>query len=378
MIRYGRYFALVLIILLIMLKLFPSLRTLRTNKYDDIIKEVSMNTENIKFMNDYQIEKHSVFTRDGYQLLLHRIPYGKTNSNLSKPTGVPVLIMHSWMCNSLSWIDNLEDSLGFVLADQLFDVWLGNVRGNEGSSHTSYGRNEAKFWDFSWEEIAEYDLPDTIDYIRNVTEYEKIVYIGLSLGSLMGFTLFSSQPEFNDKVAGFVALGPVTSLSYTTSLVMKILLNIQNTVTYLIETFQISQIQIVPRSFNKLALKISAYISITNSFAHTTRLPIYGRDCTESTSTKTVLHFKQIKPPAYNLSNIRIPVALFSSANDPIATPIDVAITARKLRNVFANEIVPEPMFSHLNFIWSHPSKTILYDKVVYLLKQMWDANSAS
>uniref|UniRef100_T1IHM4 AB hydrolase-1 domain-containing protein n=1 Tax=Strigamia maritima TaxID=126957 RepID=T1IHM4_STRMM len=72
------------------------------------------------------------------------------------------------------------DIVRFILADQLFDVWLGNVRGNEGSSHRSHRRSEAKFWDFSWEEMADEDLPAIIDYIRNLTEYKKILYIGHS------------------------------------------------------------------------------------------------------------------------------------------------------------------------------------------------------
>lgn len=49
---------------------------------------------------------------------------------------------------------------GYMLADNDFDVWLGNARGNTYSAnHTilkPFGSriNRRKFWDFSWHEIG--------------------------------------------------------------------------------------------------------------------------------------------------------------------------------------------------------------------------------
>jgi len=43
-------------------------------------------------------------------------------------------------------------------------VWFGNIRGNKYSmKHTKFDPSERKFWEYSMDEMALYDLPDTID-----------------------------------------------------------------------------------------------------------------------------------------------------------------------------------------------------------------------
>lgn len=53
---------------------------------------------------------------------------------------------------------------------------------------------------FSWDEMAQYDLPALINYILNITNYEQIVYIAYSQGTLIGFAKFSEDKEFAKKV----------------------------------------------------------------------------------------------------------------------------------------------------------------------------------
>ncbi len=67
-------------------------------------------------------------TEDGYHLTLHRITNGSTAANRA---GQTILLLHGLLDSSTTFLLNgREGSLGFLLAADGFDVWLGNSRGN--------------------------------------------------------------------------------------------------------------------------------------------------------------------------------------------------------------------------------------------------------
>lgn len=104
----------------------------------------------------------------------------------------------------------------FVLAEQGYDVWLGNNRGTRYSmNHMTLDPKSAEFWRFSQEELGLGDLPAFIDYILDKTGQEKLTYIGHSMGTTQMFVAGSLNPDyFREKVNLFVGLGPIATLSY--------------------------------------------------------------------------------------------------------------------------------------------------------------------
>ncbi|KAK5646575.1 hypothetical protein RI129_005039 [Pyrocoelia pectoralis] len=107
-------------------------------------------------------------------------------------------------------------SLGFMLANENFDVWLGNNRGTTWSKkHKTLDPVQEKkhFFDFSFEEIGLYDLTATIDYILNVTNMKRLFYVGYSQGTTSFFLMVAAKPEYNEKVIMMTALAPVVYLS---------------------------------------------------------------------------------------------------------------------------------------------------------------------
>lgn len=113
--------------------------------------------------------------------------------------------------NSEVWVCQLEKdkSLPFVLAEKGFDVWLGNNRGNKYSKKSIHHASSSnKFWDFSIDDFAFYDIPDSINYILETTKQKTLSYIGFSQGTAQAFASLSIHPKLNEKVDVFIALAP--------------------------------------------------------------------------------------------------------------------------------------------------------------------------
>ena len=63
--------------------------------------------------------------------------------------------------------------------------------------------------------MAEYDLPAVVDKVCEVSNNEKVWYIGHSQGTLIAFAALSENVDnISSKIHGVIALAPVLSLKY--------------------------------------------------------------------------------------------------------------------------------------------------------------------
>lgn len=141
---------------------------------------------------------------------MFRIPHSH-RENIRSVTEKPVvLLMHCLFGSSDMWLLNGPDNaLPYMLADAGYDVWIGNVRGNVYSeNHVSLTSWSQAYWDFSMDEIAQFDVPAKIDYITAATGQQKIHYVGFSQGSTLFMMLLSKQPSYNEKIKTSHLLGP--------------------------------------------------------------------------------------------------------------------------------------------------------------------------
>lgn len=154
------------------------------------------------------MEKHFVQTKDGFILELHRLIKSSASSNQEQqPAGTPVLLQHGLFQSSGIFITSDNESLAFYLADRGFDVWLGNNRGVS-INHSHLHPSNEKYWDWSLDELAMFDFPAMIDYIREKTGFVQVVYAGHSQGNAQAFLGLSHNPALSEKIKLFIALCP--------------------------------------------------------------------------------------------------------------------------------------------------------------------------
>ena len=91
----------------------------------------------------------------------------------------PLLLMNGAFGDALNWI------LSGQLAEQGYDVWLGNNRGDlYGNVNRLDGLWTLKeHWNFTWADMGYYDVPAILDKVLEVTGKPKATLMGNSQGA---------------------------------------------------------------------------------------------------------------------------------------------------------------------------------------------------
>ena len=122
-----------------------------------------------------QCEEHQVTTSDGYVLNQFRVRKAGT------PEGAKaVFLMHGLFSESTTWAVHGAQSLSVVLANQGYDVWVGNNRGNVYGRRNVKSLTTDKFFDYSFYENAKYDLITQFDFAYKNSGSKKMTYVGHS------------------------------------------------------------------------------------------------------------------------------------------------------------------------------------------------------
>ena len=79
--------------------------------------------------------------------------------------------------------------------------------------------------------------------------------------------------------------------------------------------------------------------------------------------------YGRMTPPDYNLDNVQAKVALHYASDDWLASPQDVEKLGSKLPNVVGMFHVPHTRFNHVDFVWGTNVRTIVYDKILRLMR---------
>ncbi|NWV30033.1 LICH hydrolase, partial [Origma solitaria] len=362
--------------------------------------ECFMNVSEIIRYHGYPSEEYQVTTEDGYILAVNRIPAGRNDRNTGKKPAV--LLQHGILSDSIHWIANLpNNSLGFILADAGYDVWMGNSRGNTWSlKHKTLKPCQKEFWLFSFDEMGKYDIPAVLYFVMNKTGQKDVYYFGHSEGSASGFIAFITYPDLSQRIKVFFALAPVLTITDATSPMVKFTWLPQPLIRLLLGckgVLEHNELMQGPATqfcacLGKVCGSIFAYLvggRIQNM--NTSRTDAYIGHYPAGTSVQNVLHWHQIlyadqfqaydygckenmkkynqtAPPEYKIEEIKIPTAVWSGGEDKFADPKDMARLLPRITNLIYHEHFPA--WGHLDFLWGLEATEKMYMKIIELLKK--------
>ncbi|KAF5207878.1 Lipase [Thalictrum thalictroides] len=335
----------------------------------------------------YPCTEHTVETKDGYLLGLQRVSSSSSRGGDKnvKPIGPPVLLQHGLFMAGDAWfLNSNKQSLGFILADQGFDVWVGNVRGTHWShGHTTLSVKEKDFWDWSWQELALYDLAEMINFVYSMTN-SKIFYVGHSQGTIMALAAFT-QPEIVDMVEAAALLCPISYLGHISSQFVLRLVGMH-----------LDQM-LIAMGIHQLNFRSDFSVHIVDSICdderknccfNRSRIDFYLDYEPHPTSSKNLKHLFQmirkgrfamydygllgnlkqyghIQPPTFDVTSISksLPLWMGYGGNDSLADVSDFKHTLEDLKST--PELLYLDSYGHLDFILSTKANEDVYCNII-------------
>ncbi|CAD7673978.1 unnamed protein product [Nyctereutes procyonoides] len=340
----------------------------------------------------YPDEVYDIVTEDGYVLGLYRIPYGKINKDNSTQRLV-VYLQHGLFTSASSWISNLpNNSVGFILADAGYDIWMGNSRGTTWSrKHTYLNTNSKEFWAFrgfqfpffccNFDEMAKYDLLASINFIVRHTGQEGIFYVGHSQGTSIAFITFSTIPKIAGRIKVFFALAPVFSIKNSNSPLIKMAYSWRS----LIKTFFGSKDFLPNTSFKRFVgsklcpLKIMSRVDVYMSqnpagtsiqnMVHWSQLfnSSHLRAFDWGSPALNLVHFNQATPPFYNVTDMNVSTATWNGGNDLVADPEDVENLLSEITHHIYHKTIS--YYNHIDFLFRLDVYQQVYHEIVDIIR---------
>ncbi|XP_028170205.1 lipase 3-like [Ostrinia furnacalis] len=381
---------------------------------DNILEDASLDVPDLVRKYRYPLEEHFVRTEDGYILGVHRIPHGRDRNNVpgSRPI---VFVMHGLFSSSADWVlAGPGCGFAYILAEEGFDVWLGNARGNYYSRRHERLNPDAilstAFWQFSWDEIGNKDLPAMIDYALAHTGRDRLHYIGHSQGTTSFFVMGSLRPDYNQKIISMHAFAPVAYMAHNQNLLLKVLSRYADNIEFALSLIGVGEffpnnnvmtwagqaLCMDEVTFQPLCSNILFLMGGWSECQHNATLfPIKLGHTPAGAASRQLVHYAQgisgkefrrynhgswlanrraygsINPPRYDLSRITTPVFLHYSDSDPLAHVNDVDRLFRELGRPVGKFRVPLATFSHIDFMWGVSAKELLYMRTINLIRSM-------
>ena len=352
------------------------------------------------------LEEETVTTEDRYVNTMWRL----TSKDPNNRNGKSVIMQHGLLDGAFSFLILAEDSLPKKLCDEGYVVYLPYIRGTQFSrSHLDYDSGlTSKYWDFSFDHMAAYDVPANINFVKNRDGVEKVYYIGHSQGTLTFFLAYMNNPEFMEKnIAKFIALGTVPNVNNAPHFLIKLfdkskILNLIPVKNFLTLPKEVGQV-FVPLCTSKAKFLCNSILSLAFSGTHETgridydrlgkNIFLYEPGGTSLQNMKhwiqiykakraqkydyglveNLKHYGQTTPPVYDLKKMKgysIPSLMTISDADPFANPQDTLDFVDNIENKKVVNILSLTNYNHIDYFWADSAVQEIFPKVMDFLDE--------
>jgi lysosomal acid lipase/cholesteryl ester hydrolase len=261
----------------------------------------------------------------------------------------------------------------FLLSNEGYDVWLGNVRGSKYSmKHSSLDPLSKEFWQFSFHEIGVYDLSAMINYILALTQKPSLFYVGHNQATTALLVLLSNRPDYNTKILNAHLMAPIAFMDYPhpvlslnvaetlkvsevlptynfqslvefTSMIMKTYcpdrtsdnINFCTDLWFTIFGRNLNRTEINPQTLFDIPNYISPSASL-NQYHHYLQISQSGKfQSFEARANKMSwqrpsYNYRYSSTAPYNLANVRAPLYLYHAAEDLVVSRLVASSMSRK------------------------------------------------
>ncbi|KAK1367704.1 LICH hydrolase [Heracleum sosnowskyi] len=361
------------------------------------------------FTKGYRCQDYDVITEDGYILKLWRFREGLTKeSQMAGKKKQPVFVQHGVLMNGQCWflVAHADQSLPLVLVEHGYDVWVSNSRGTSYSQRHVSSNNlslPGSFWDFTYSEMASYDLPAFLNFVYLETG-QKVHYIGHSQGTTMMFAAFSIW-KVEERVKSTSMIAPVVYLNHMPFGLIDVLAKAY--IGEIAGTFGLADLNIMTQPLGTIVRVlcdvpgvdcfgwIVSLFTGMNCCMNASTVDLWFASQPQPTSIKNLVHWaqgvrKQVfaqydygdaatnlehygkpEPPSYNLLKIPkdFPLFLIYGGLDLLAIRKDVHILLGKLgsnRNI--RELYIDN-YAHLDFLEAVNAKDLVYPDIINFIK---------